>query len=181
MHKLIFFHFSLSLQDSGPGRYSVPGGWVKERRSDQLFQSQRLHRSSRLLLSGECDGGRGGPLWSHSLWGCAKVVKQRLGTANKVMVLLVLSRLCKFVTCSTPFQSFLHDQVLLWPDCPGCQLLWQTTLHLRRFSEPSGSWPTRVDPGGLGVPSSFLSTPSSALPSVVISLQRYIASVAETW
>lgn len=63
----------------------------------------------------------------------------------------------------------------------GCRLLWRTTAHWRRCSEPSETSLMRVDPGGLVMPSSFWLTLCSAQPSVETMPQRYKASDGEMW
>lgn len=74
---------------------------------------------------------------------------------------------------------FLSDPVLCFYVHAGCGLLWQTTVPLRRYSEPSKTFPMRVDPGGLAWHSSFWSTLFSAPSSGGILPRRYAALHSE--
>lgn len=74
---------------------------------------------------------------------------------------------------------FLSDPVLCFYVHAGCGLLWQTTIPLRRYSEPSKTFPMKVDPGGLAWHSSFWSTLFSAPSSDGILSRRYAALHSE--
>lgn len=128
---------------------------------DQLFQSQGLHLGRNVRLSRQQYRDWWCALWSHCLWRYSKVSKH---IYEYTTLLDCFSRI--FTPCYC---------------CPGCRLLWQITVHFRTWCELLGTSPTRADPGGLARPSSFSSTPCSALPSVEILPQRYISSACYVW